>query len=266
MKSALAGLVAVLLLAAPVAAQPQPAPMKLQLAYDGRLFFKVLDIEFDQTISAYGFGSSVRMRSYGILAAFKRIDLVATSQGRFEDGEVRPISFSYVHHDGARVRRVGVTWTGGDVTMTASPAFANLGEPPASRAQKLAAADPLTQLIRVAMSAKPTAACGTTSRFFDGKQLYALEFGRAEPASLSDDERAMGLTAPVQCTVRYVEIAGFKAKPPAKRNQGLNGPIMAVMAQYGRGGPWIFTSLSADTSLGRARIYLRHMQVTGTRP
>ena len=239
------------------AAQPARAPIKLTLDYDGRLLIKVLDIEFVQDLGGGAFTSSVKMRSYGVLALFKRFDILASAQGRFQDGEARPQAFAYLNHDGKRVRDVKVAWSDDDVAMTSTPAFGNLGQPPASREQKLAAADPLTQMGSLATSQAP---CGAAWRMFDGKQLYSLTFGPPRPASSDDDARANGLINPVSCTVRYQEIAGFKAKPAAKRNGGLNGPIIAVIGELGAGGPWVFASMSADTPLGKARIVLHRVQ------
>ncbi|MBV9510405.1 MAG: DUF3108 domain-containing protein [Caulobacteraceae bacterium] len=262
-RAGLLGVVALIVSGAPgVKAEPARAPVKLVLDYDGKLLIKVLDIEFVEDMGQNAFSAGVRMRSYGVLALFKRFDIQAEAQGRFQAGDARPSAFHYLNHDGKRVRDVRASWGDDDVVMTSTPAFGNLGQPPASREQKLAAADPLTQMIRMATAASP---CGAERRFFDGKQLYSLTFGPAQTGALSDDERALGLVNPMSCTVRYQEIAGFKAKPPAKRNQGLQGPIMAVMGQLGAGGPWVFTSMSADTPLGKARIVLHGLQQTPAR-
>jgi len=208
----------------------------------------------------------VKMRSYGLLALFKRFDIAANSQGRIADGTPRPAIFDYLNHDGKRTRQVKVAWGENDVAMTSTPPFPTLGSPPAAREQKLAATDPLTQMIRVALSPRQGGPCGTTGRFFDGKQLYELTYGPAQPASLSDDEKAFGLVNPVRCIVRYSEVAGFKPKAPAKRTQAQIGAITAVLGQLGSGGPWVFVSLSASSSLGEAQIVLHRAQLTGSRP
>src|SRR6202035_4521064 len=106
-----------------------------------------------------------------------------------------------IHHDGKRVRRVHVNWAGGDVAVVSTPAYGDLGQPPATRAQKLAATDPLTQFVRVAIATGPQAICRGPDHFFDGKQLYNLEFGRVEAAPLTGQERAMGISRVAQCTV-----------------------------------------------------------------
>lgn len=261
----------VLALAGP--AMTQPAPLQMSMDYDGTLYalnllpVKVLVIHADGHATPGGFNTDVSMKSYGILRTLKRVDINADSQGRTgADGRAYPVAFSYIHHDGKRVRHVHVTWTPGEVSVTSTPPYSDLGHPAATLAQKLAAVDPLTQFVRVAVAPSAQAICTGPDRFFDGKQLYNLEFGRAEPATLTPDDRAMGLVNGAQCTVRYVEVAGFKPKPPDQRNQGLTSPITMVFGQMGGGGPWVMVNLHADTVIGHADIALKKVVVSGQRP
>jgi Protein of unknown function (DUF3108) len=268
---ALAGAM-ILALGGQAAAQP-PAPLKISVDYDGTLYaanlipVKVLVIHADGDSKPGGFAADVSMKSYGILRALKRVDIDAESQGRADDdGQIYPGAFTYIHHDGKRVRHVHVNWTKTDVQVNSTPPYFDLGHPAATLAQKLAAADPLTQVVRIAVAAGPQAICRGPDRFFDGKQLYELNFGRAEPATLSDEARSMGLIHGAQCTVRYTEVAGFKPKPPDQRNQGLTSPITMVFGQYGADGPWVMANIHADTVIGHADIALKKVTVSGQRP
>lgn len=266
MKLRSAGLAALILMSPlSVAAQSAAAPMRLSLSYDGRLYIKVLDLSFEENIGAAGYGASTSMSSYGVLAAFKHFDLKAAAQGRIEAGAARPGTFTYVNHDGKRVRQVAARWDGGQVSMTSAPPFTNLGDPPASPAQKWAAADPLTQLIRIAVTPAGQSPCDGDNRYFDGKQLYELDLIPAGPGALSAHARSFGLVNPVRCTLKYTEVAGFKRKPPSKRNQGL-GEISVTFGQIGPGGPWVIALMEADTKLGHARIELHEARLTRGAP
>jgi hypothetical protein len=263
---ALAALAALLLvLAGPAAAEPGPSSLQMSLAYDGRLFIKVLDLNFDEKIGPSGYGSSVSMASYGVLALFKHFDIKASAEGRFVGGQAKPQTFDYINHDGKRVRQVAVSWSEDDVSMTSQPAFANLGDPPATPAQKTAAADPLTQMVRIMLTPPHAHPCDGDTRYFDGKQLYSLDLVPAGTGELSDHARELGLVNPLRCTVRYRQVAGFKHKAPAKRDQGL-GPISVTLGQFGQNGPWAIALMDADTKLGHARIELREAHVAGARP
>jgi hypothetical protein len=243
-------------------AQPPATPVRLSLAYDGRLIIKVLDIHFDEQATPTGFGAAANLRSYGLLAAFKRFNVRASAHGPIQAGAPQPGVFLYDNQDGKRERRVQVAWRGGEVAMSSTPAFGNLGQPPASLEQKLAAADPLTQLMRLTLAQTPAGICDGAPRFFDGKQLYALEFEHGETLTAGPGERALGMTNLVRCDVRYREIAGFKPKPPDKRGQGLKSQITITFGQLGPAGAWVIDKISADTVLGPAVIELKHVQVS----
>ena len=260
----LAGLVG-WLCAAPAQAQTA-APMHLTLTYDGHLIFKVLEMRFEEQVTPDGFGASVRLNSSGILAAFKHFDISAVARGRDEGGQYRPGEFAYVNHDGKRIRHLEVMWGQGQVTMNTTPPFSNLGEPPATTAQKLISADPVTQLVRLTLASSQAGPCNGDTHFFDGKQYYLLDLIPAEGGVLNDRAKAIGLMNPVRCTVKYREVAGFKPKPPEKRNGGLKGPITITFGQLGPRGPWVIAQMQAETPLGYANIVLRSAQLTGAKP
>jgi len=270
---AIAAFVLVLSLAAQPALAQSPAetaspakPMRLELDYDGRLFIKVLDIQFDQTANSETFTSKVRLVTYGLLRAFRKLDMRATAQGRVVNGEPQPGSITHQNIDGKRNRKVTATWTGADVSTASLPAYDSMGDPPATRSQRLTAADPLTNFMHMTLANSHEGPCQGKARFFDGKQLYELDFSGPKPYRLDRREHQFGLVNPIRCNVRYVEIAGFKKKPPEDKNGGLHRPITTDWAQVGIGGPWVLSSLSAETPLGDAVIELAHMSLSGTRP
>ena len=247
-------------------AQADEGMLKLSLGYDGILLVKVLDMQIEQRATASGFSSSARLVSSGILALLKHINEQAVSQGRIVGGNPEPGTFEFHHLSGKTKRHVKSVWTGGDVEMQAAPAFDDLGHPPASRAQKMAAADPLTELMRLTLNASRENACGRTYHFFDGKQLYDLDFFNQRAAPLTAHEQRLGLINHFRCSVTFREVAGFGAKPPEKRNQGLDHPINVDFAQVGQRGPWVLSSLHAKTPIGWASIELRRVTVVGKDP
>ncbi len=221
--------------------------LRLSMGYDGRLLIKVLDMQIEERATATGFSSSARLVSSGILALLKHINEQAASQGRIVGQDPMPGAFEFQHLSSKSKRRVRTLWTDGDVVMQATPAFDDLGHPPASRAQKLAAADPLTQLMRLTLNASRENTCGRTYHFFDGKQLYDLDFSGQRAAPPTSAEKRLGLVNHFRCDVTFREVAGFGAKPPKQRNQGLDHPINVDFAQVGPGGPWVLSSLHAKT-------------------
>ncbi len=249
------------LLAMPAVAEgPAPTHFHLSLTYDGRLLVKVLDLQVDQTAEGSGFSTTVRLRSSGVLAAFKHFDVHTSAHGRIAGGTAWPRAFHHQNIDGKGNRKGDVTWTGGDVSAVFVPPYRWLGEPPASRAQKLEAMDPLTGLTRIALGAGEGSQCRGVLRLFDGKQRYDLDFSGRMPGKLAPREVKLGLVNPVRCQVRYREVAGYKRKTPGQENQGMKHPIAVGLAQVGEGGPWVLSYLEAPTPLGYAVVQLEKIR------
>ena len=265
MRPACLTLAAALMLISPLAASAQSdAPLlHLALGYDGRLLFKVLDIEVREETSGADFSADSQLTSAGILALLKHIHQTASSHGHIVAGEPQPGVFETQSLSGKTRRRIRTIWTGADVTMSAEPAFANLGDPPASLAQKLAAADPLTALVRITLRGSRERTCNRSYLFFDGKQLYALDFGPPQDTPATFKEARLGLVGHFRCDVRFREVAGFGKKPPSKRDQGLQRQINVDFARVGERGPWVISALHAQTPLGWASIELSRLSVNG---
>jgi hypothetical protein len=257
----LALLPALLLLACGTAQAQPTAPLKLSLGYDGRFYVKVLEMALEQEMDADSFSASTRINTWGLGAIVKKLDQRAASTGRIEGARVLPGAFWHQNIDGKRDRRVATQWRAGEVTTVSAPAYDFLGDPPATRAQKLGAADPLTQFVRITRASTAAGPCSGDTHFFDGKQLYDFDFARPRPGGEpSGREKDLGLINPVVCEVQYREVAGFKKKPPEERSQGLKGAIQARFGQLGPGGPWLLSSLQAETKWGRAVIDLRRVK------
>jgi hypothetical protein len=259
---ALAFIPAALLLACG-AAQAQPAePLKLTLGYDGRFYVKVLEMTLEQQIGADSFRASTHISTWGLGALVKKMDQGATATGRIDGARVLPGTFTHQNIDGKRDRKVTTQWRGGDVATTSNPAYDFWGDPLPTKDQKLGAADPLTQFVRVTRASTAAGPCSGDTHFFDGKQLYDFDFARPRPGGEPNDrEKGLGLVNPVVCEVQYREVAGFKKKPPGERSQGLKSAILARFGQLGAGGPWLLSSLQAETKWGRANIDLRRLKI-----
>jgi hypothetical protein len=252
---------AVLLLALGAAHAQPAAPLKLTLEYDGRFYIKVLEMTLEQEMDADSFRASTHINTWGLGAIVKKMDQRATSTGRIDGSHALPGTFTHQNIDGKRDRRVVTQWRNGDVTTASTPAYDFWGDPVPTKAQKLSAADPLTQFVRITRSSTAAGPCSGDTHFFDGKQLYDFDFARPRPGGApSDREKGMGLVNPVICEVQYREVAGFKKKPPEERSQGLKSAILARFGQLGPGGPWLLSSLQAETKWGRAVIDLRQVK------
>lgn len=247
-----AGLGAILV-AAPASAQ---TPLRLSLHYDGRLLVKVLDVSIEQAVEAGGFSASARIRTSGLLALFRKLDLKAESRGRIDNAVVSPGVFFSLNTDGKKNRAVTATWSTDDVATQSQPHYPDMGDPPASREQKLEAADPLTVLTRMTLLPPGQSPCQGVGRFYDGKQRYDIDYTHRAVTSPDGRERALGLTETLSCTLVYREVAGFRRKPVDQRSQGLRHDVSLGLGRLGPSGPWLISFLRAETMFGPASIDL----------
>ena len=265
--AAAAAAASALMLAIPSQAQTPaagPGELTLSLAYDGKLYVRILSVELEQTAGKRDFQSKMRVMAQGPLAVFKKLDVRASSHGSVDRGAPRPDEFNYTSKSGKKERTLTADWTGRDVETSASPAFASMGDPPATRNQRLESADPLTQLMRLALAEQP---CSGSARIYDGKQRYNLNLTPLGAGKLDADQKAMGLERPIRCQAKYERVAGFKLNKTADERDAVSLRDMTIgFARVGVGGPWVISNLTIDTGLGPAQLRLARMKVSGGSP
>jgi hypothetical protein len=240
-------------------------PLKLSMSYDGRVLVKILEIQIDEEAGPKAYSAKAHLRTYGILALFRKINLHAASVGRVVGDKVLPIAFFHHNTDGKRERKVKTAWARNDVTTVSQPAFDFLGDPAATKSQKLEAIDPLSQIVHIALKAAPGAGnpCAESGRFFDGKQRYDVDFIAEGPSPLDEREKKLGLTRAIKCRMHYRPVAGFKKKSSEERKEGLKKDVVAELARVGEDGPWVISSMKADTKFGQATLSLTRLSVVG---
>jgi hypothetical protein len=248
------------LVATSAAAQP-PAPVKVELGYAGVLNalhlpgeVKVLTMQVVERVGTADFATGADIQTYGLLKALKHVDIRTDAAGPVEGGVPHPHAFEFTTFEKKHTKHVTLTWTATDVLQT--PPHHDGGQPPPTTALKLTAADPVTVFSRSPYATSGPALCARNWRFFDGAQIYELQFQPGRAADPTAAERALGLTAAQTCPVRYAEVAGFTHRPGDHKEDWLKSDLIARFGKLGAGGPWVFVSLRADTFLGYAKIEL----------
>jgi len=266
MKLAPTALAAAFALTTPALAQPAQ-PVKLEMAYAGVLNAlhlpgeaKVLEMHVVQRIGPADYATGADIRTYGLLRALKHVDIRTDAAGPVEAGVPHPRAFEFTNTEPKRTKHVTITWTATDVLQT--PPHKDGGHPPPTLAQKLGAADPVTVFSRAPYAPSGAALCAHNWRFFDGAQIYELQFQPGGPATPTAAERALGLTEAESCPVRYAEIAGFTHRAGDHKEDWLTGALIARFGKLGADGPWVFVSLKADTFLGYAKIELTRVTLS----
>jgi hypothetical protein len=261
------GAAALIVAFAASAARAQPEEgLKLNLGYDGKLLFiKVLNVELDQQVTGAGYAASARISSYGLLDAFKHFNIDAVETGRMAHGQPQPGVFKHENHDGKRNRKVEVTWGPEDVTTVAQPEMTFMGDPPATRQQRLASVGYLVGAMRQTTTAMD-GPCHGSEMIFNGKELSELSFTGPQPVVLNDTQKKLGLVNGMRCAASFREVAGYHKKKGKDQNQGLNRPIQVDFAQAGPNGPWVLAKLQAQTVLGAAVVELARVKKQGALP
>jgi hypothetical protein len=248
------------LAAAPAAAQPW-RPVKVELVYAGQLNalhlpgeMKVLTMNVVERARAGDYATGADIQTWGLLKALKHVDIRADAAGPVEAGLPHPHAFEFTSFEKKRAKHVTLTWAGGDVQQT--PPHHDGGHPPPTAALKFGAADPVTVFSRAIYAQSGPDLCSRSWRFYDGAQIYELQFQPGAAAQPTAAERALGLTAAQTCPVRYAEVAGFTHRPGDHKDDWLKSAIVARFGKVGADGPWVFVSLKADTFLGYAKVEL----------
>ena len=176
-----------------------------------------------------------KVKTTGLADILVNYDMDLASSGYVRDDHLQSYAYVSQNNDGKKNRRVEMTYGADDVAMTANPAFGNLGDPPATPAQKLDASDPLTAFLGHAFV--PRAAgddpCGGPMKIFDGRQLTWLKFENAGLKKVKTDAYRGDA---YECHVTMDKIAGYKKGEVNKDTlTGIDGPLKMWMAPLPNG-------------------------------
>lgn len=187
------------------------------------------------------------VKTTGLADILVNYDMRLAASGYVRDDHLEPYAYVSQNRDGKKNRRVEMTYGASDVAMTATPAFGNLGEPPATPAQKLEAADPLTAFLGHAFTPRPADGnpCGGPMKIFDGRQLTHLTF---ENAGLKQVKTDAYRGQAYECHVSMDKVAGYDADEINAKETltGIDGPLRMWMAPMDNG-TYMPVKIQADT-------------------
>jgi hypothetical protein len=212
MIAAAAAVSAVMGLSAVASAQPAPAPASVQRSFEG---------DYSINLGVMGTVGEARLRintnGPNYAATFNR---EATGMARWAVGngqDYRQVArgqitatgvraASYERRGGKRGRVVNVAFSASDVVTTATPALGSMGNPPATRAQRVEAIDDVSAFVAMVFDPTATDPCNRTIKIYDGRQRYDLVLRPNGEARVNTNGfRGQGR----RCSVSYRPIAGF---------------------------------------------------------
>lgn len=231
-------------------------PMRMVYELDARARLFIIPVSAKATFAAdlrpetYSMTSNVR--TTGLADIFVNYDLANSAAGYVNADGLTPYRYVSQNNDGKKNRRVEMVYGADDVTMTATPRFGNLGFPPATPAQKLAAHDPISALIDFSLSpvAKETP-CGGPITTFDGRQLTRLTLtyqGRSKVKTKVFSGEA------IECFVKLDRVAGYKEGEKGSNLSGIDGPMRMWIAPL-KNGLHLPVKITVDTEdIGRVTL------------
>lgn len=176
-----------------------------------------------------------KVKTTGLADILVNYDLGLSATGYVRPRGLETYAYTSQNRDGKKNRRVELIYGDDDVAMEVTPAFGDLGDPPATPEQKLNALDPVTALINFALEPRAPGdnPCGGPMKIFDGRQLSHLHFNYAGMREVrSDAWRGEA----IECHVELERVAGFDRDEIEQQNlTGINGPLRMWLAPLPNG-------------------------------
>lgn len=252
-RALLAGLASTLLLAAPGATdssssrpstpltavrEGQPVRMLYELKASAWLFIIPITgkARFNVELQPDTYRITSAVKTTGLADVLVDYDLGLSATGYVRDDGIETYAYVSQNDDGKKNRRVELLWGDTDVAADVTPAFGDLGHPPATPDQKIEALDPITALINFALEPRtdPDNPCGGPMKIFDGRQLSWLHLDYAGMKEVrSDAWRGEA----IECHVRLEKVAGFKEGTDRSEDNlaGIDGPLRMWLAPLPNG-------------------------------
>lgn len=187
------------------------------------------------------------VKTTGLADVLVDYDLGLSATGYVREDGIDTYAYVSQNSDGKKNRRVELTWSASDVAAAVTPAFGNMGDPPATPDQKIDALDPISALINFALEPRDLGAdpCGGPIKVFDGRQLSHLHL---EYAGMKNVRSDAWRGEAIECHVTLEKVAGFKerSEPGEDNLAGINGPLRMWLAPLPNGAT-VPVRIEADT-------------------
>ena len=202
---------------------------------------------FDTRLNGRDYSITSTVKTTGLADIFVNYNLSLQASGYVRDDHLKTYSYVSQNNDGKKNRRVEMTYDvpNNDFTMVATPAFGDLGDPPATAEQALDANDPLTALISFGLEPRTDASnpCGGPIKSFGGKELSHLKL---EYVGMKKVKSKAWKGNAVECHVSLERVAGFKNGASSNNISGVDGPIRMWLAPL-ENGTHVPVRIEADT-------------------
>lgn len=217
--------------AEPPAATETAAPGEtMRVLYNGYFGpFRVMKVSFDAALTDGAYQADAVFRTAGLAGFFQEARIHASANGAVEDADIQPLAYQHRNLASKKNRQIRIDFSPDDVAPTITPPFGSMGQPPATREERMQAVDPVSSFLHLMRPGEEP--CGRTVAVFDGKQRYNLRVEDDGADTL--DVRAWD--GPVRrCRIFYEPISGFDPEDLADP-EVYDRPIVIWFADLGDG-------------------------------
>jgi len=244
------------------AREPVPNnPASVSADYSGYLLgIKMLNTRIDASFGEGAYRSEAEFKTAGLLRWFNEAEIEARVNGQTDRSYLKPSDYWHVNGASSKNREIAITFTGDDVISDVTPEFGSMGQPPATREERLQATDALSGILQLALNAgryqdRP---CGYGAQVFDGKQRYDLRVIHKEDI---DRVKLRGYQGPViACYVYYVPVSGFDPEDLPNEKER-NTPLEVWFADTPDYGVFMPVRFQLQLDFGRAVLEVRELTV-----
>jgi hypothetical protein len=217
------------------------------------------NFNFRQSESSYTAGATREMKGWVGAALNRSQDYTYSVTGSVAaDGSLHPAQYQHQggrrRDDRPRGRLIRATFTANDVVTTATPGNPNMGDPPATQAQRRGTIDQITAIAAL-ITAQGDPCARTLRVYMDGRSRF--DFIMTPNGNVNIDSRAYQGPG-VRCRVQFRPIAGFSDPQEA-------ATLNFVLARTASG-MWAPITIEMPTDgVGVVRLEARRLTVNGTR-
>lgn len=175
------------------------------------------------------------VKTTGLADILVNYDMALAATGYVRTHGLDTYAYGSRNSDGKKNRQVDLKYNAESFEMTATPAFGDLGDPPASTEQVLDAQDPITALISLALEprAPDQDPCGGPMKIFDGRQLTYLHLDNHGLKPVSSNVWSGDA---YECHVRMERVAGYDADEINRSTlTAIDGPLRMWLAPLDNG-------------------------------
>lgn len=201
-------------LAAPFGAAAAPAQFSLEYDASIQNVVSLGKVTLRGAIGPAGYSAAATVQTSGFARLFDDTKISASAAGKVSAQGLSWSSYQLSHSYARKFRSISMQRGAAAISARIAPAYRDMGAPPASLAQQMAARDPVTTIAEMARAIGASGKCAGTFAAFDGKQYYTLTLSpKASGTYEGGGYRGKALV----CALRYQPIAGFKPMSAAER-------------------------------------------------